>query len=151
MTFESDTLQPGGITECLFCTTCKENPDEKTVDHSFADCPILATNTRLEAGRLMRYVYNRSSAFAYKIASNAVDCQHTSKLFVDIIMTDIRKNKKMKYLVKNIQNIEVEFIVRKTVDTIMKSIIGMVPPVDHIHIAPTVSLFFCEYIYLKSK
>jgi hypothetical protein len=145
MTFKSDPLQPSGITACLFCTTCKENPDGKTVDyHSFADCPILATNTRLEAGRLMRYVFNRSSAFAYKIASNEADCQHTSNIFVEIIMTDIRKNKKMKYLVNNIQNIEVEFIVRKTVDTIMKSITGMVPPVDHIHIAPTVSLLFVD-------
>jgi hypothetical protein len=145
MTVEKDPPQSGGITKCLFCTTCEEKPDEKTVDHSFTDCPILATNTRLEAGRLMRYVFNRSNAYASKISSNEVECKPTSKLFVELIITDINKN--MKHLVKNIKNIDVEDIVRKTVDTIMQSITGMVPPVEHIHIAPTVSLFF-ENIYI---
>ena len=148
MIFDKDPTQPGGIGKCLVCTTCEEKP--KTCNHLFIDCPILEkkTGVRLEVGRLMLRAFNWSSAFANKIASKEAECKHMSNIFVELIMKDIKNNKNMKKLSKDIKNIKAEYIVRKTVDTIMKSITGMSPPEDHIHIAPTVSIFVCEYIIL---
>ena len=94
------------LKNCFICTANEEKVEyEHYVNHTLADCPILTNDTerRLSVGRLILLVFNRSNAFAYKIAWNTSSREYVLIICVELIMVVI--NNKLKTLIKNTRRI----------------------------------------------
>ena len=96
---------------------------------------------RLVKIRAFVYAFNRSNRYAHMIVSDDIQRKYASMIFFEFVMSNINSDK-MKKLVNNLGNIDVEHIVKITIDGILTNMASKSPLPGgggHIHYAPTVS------------